>query len=536
MVCVLLVLGIMLFGDAAAADRRASFEQAQQQRTEKYFRAQETKLHAKVKHRLDKISASLRVPRNRSYVKQTNPGDVEALEALYKSTDGDKWSNNTGWMKGDPCTDPAWHGVYCINGRVLQLNLVANQLSGPLPTALAKATAMQVMRFYTNFLNGSIPTEIFTMKALQIFDANYNQLTGGLPDISMGNLTDLVLYNNNLSGNFPDINAPMLQNLQLSSNVIVGKLPEGLARSKNLEQLIVSRNMITGTFPSSYGVFSKLQLLWTFYNNFDHPTFPSSWGGMTAMQQIQVDGLYGPMPDWFSGWTDLEVLVIINGWLTGNFPASLCDSTKIQNLRIFNNSLTGQIPRCICTFRALTDIEISDNQFTGPMPDCIGDVLSLISIFFSRNNISGELPPSIGQLINLETLDVSQNLMYGRIPNTINNLRVEIAEFAVCYNKFSEIEDGLEDFFARIKNYGCAFYDNPWSCPLSAEIPKECGAVCSKCNTGSQHSDCNSCIGSTGCGWCSQGPNCLEGEAKGPDVGYRCVSSQWTYGSSASCP
>ena len=506
--------------------------QQAQQRTEKYFELQEAKLHAELKQNLDKVSASLRYPEKPSY-KLTNPDDVQALEAFYHSTSGDKWLNNTGWLKGDPC-NPFWYGVYCLDGRVLQLNLVANGLSGSIPAAIAKASAMQVMRFYTNFLTGKIPDEIFSMKSLQIFDANNNQLSGGLPDIATDQLTALILYSNNLSGNFPNIKAPMLLDLELASNMFVGELPDSLSLSKNLKQLVVSRNMLTGSFPSSYGVFSSLQLLWTFYNNFDRPTFPDSWKGMTSMQQIQADGMHGTMPAWFGEWRDLQIFVVINGRLTGNFPSSICDSTKMQNFRIFNNSLTGSVDRCICTYRSLTDFEISDNQFTGPIPDCIGDVASLTSMFFSRNNFSGELPASIGQLVNLETLDVSQNMMYGTIPSSINNLRNEIAEFAICYNKFSEIEDGLTDFFNRIKNYGCAFYSNPWSCPLPPEVPKECGAECSKCNTGSQHDGCSSCIMQDGCGWCNDGPNCLEGQAAGPETIYRC--DQWTFGASASCP
>ncbi len=510
-----------------------TIEQAQQ-RTEKYFKLQEAKLHAELKQNLDKVSASLRSSEKPSY-KLTNSDDVQALEAFYKSTGGDKWSNSTGWLKGDPC-NPFWYGVYCLDGRVLQLNLVDNQLSGSIPADIAKASAMQVMRFYSNFLTGKIPSEIFTMKSLQIFDANNNQLSGGLPDITMDNLTDLILYNNMLSGNFPNIKAPMLIHLELSTNMFVGEFPESLSLSKNIQQLVVSRNMLTGSFPSSYGSFSSLQLLWTFYNNFDRPTFPDSWQGMTSMQQIQSDRMHGTMPDWFGGWKDLQIFVVINGALTGNFPSSICDCTKLQNFRIFNNSLTGTVPRCICTFRSLTDIEISDNQFTGPMPDCIGDVTSLASIFFSRNNFSGELPASIGQLVNLETLDVSENMMYGRIPSTINNLRDEIAEFAICYNKFSEIDEGLGDFFNRIKDYGCAFYNNPWSCPLSTEVPKECSAECSKCNTGAQHGDCGSCIQSQGCGWCNDGPNCLEGQDSGPENSYRCEAEKWTFGTSSSCP
>ncbi len=74
--------------------------QQAQQRTENYFELQEAKLHAELKQNLDKVSASLRYPEKPSY-KQTNPDDVQALEAFYNSTSGTTWLNNTGWLKGD---------------------------------------------------------------------------------------------------------------------------------------------------------------------------------------------------------------------------------------------------------------------------------------------------------------------------------------------------------------------------------------------------------------------------------------------------
>ena len=504
-----------------------------QRRREKNLELREAEFHAELKQRHDKVAATLHSHSKPSY-KATNPDDIQALKALYSSTKGDKWNNNTGWLKGDPCGNPFWYGIYCINGRVLQINLVDNQLDGKIPAELAKASALQVVRFYSNFLTGSIPEEIFTMQSLQIFDANNNQLSGELPStISMANLTDLVLYANKIFGELPSFNSPMLQTLELSSNQFTGQLSDGLSQNTGLKELVVSRNMLTGTLPSSYGAFRKMQRLWTFYNNFNRPTIPDSWRSMTAMQEVQADQLYGPMPDWLGDWRDLQLLILVNGGLTGNFPSSICDSTKLQIFRIFNNSLTGQVPRCICTFPALTDIEISDNQFTGPVPDCIGQVTSLVSIFFSRNNFSGEFPSSVGGLVHLETLDVSSNDMCGTIPNSINNLNVEIAEFAISYNKFSTIQDGMEDFFNRIKDYGCEFYGNPWSCPLPSEVPKECGAQCSKCNSGAMHSDCNSCIKQDGCGWCNECPNCLEGQSSGPYQIYHC--QEWTYGSN-NCP
>ena len=47
--------------------------------------------------------------------------ECEALVALYESTDGDNWNDNTGWLATDtPCS---WFGVTCEAGNVSKLNL-----------------------------------------------------------------------------------------------------------------------------------------------------------------------------------------------------------------------------------------------------------------------------------------------------------------------------------------------------------------------------------------------------------------------------
>ena len=481
--------------------------------------------------------AERRKPRVESF--QTDPGDMEALKALYHSTNGSKWNNNTGWLKGDPCKYPYWYGLYCINGRVLQINLVYNGLAGKLPPELAKASALQVFRGYSNLIEGKIPPEIFTMQSLQIFDVNTNILSGNLPSkISMANLTYLSLYSNQFDGEITsEWDTPNLQNVEFSSNMFTGQLPESLGRLTSLVEIVISRNGLSGTLPASYGDLSSLQRLWLFNNNFNSPAIPSSWRGMKSLQEIQADGLTGEFPSWIGqSWPNLRTLVIVQGKLTGQLPESICDCRQLQMLRVFNNSMTGPIPSCICDLRKLTDIELSDNEFTGIIPSCIGDIPGIVNFVISRTNVSGEFPESIGNLRNLSLLDVSSNMMTGVIPNSLNYLQ-EIAGFFVCYNKFSRVESGLSTFFNRIKDYSCAFYSNPWSCPVSSEVPKECQAECSQCNSGNQHETCSSCIQDTDCGWCNEGPNCLEGSQDGPEDVYRCSTGDWSYGggSASSC-
>ena len=61
--------------------------------------------------------------------------ECQALAAIYNSTDGDNWTNNSGWLQTDrPCK---WYGVTCDNsGHVTELNLVDNFLNGNLPSEI----------------------------------------------------------------------------------------------------------------------------------------------------------------------------------------------------------------------------------------------------------------------------------------------------------------------------------------------------------------------------------------------------------------
>ena len=88
-----------------------------------------------------------------------NLKDREAMVALYNATNGQHWINNTRWMKGDPCIDK-WHGLYCIGGRVLQINMTFNNMSGTLPAELAQADMLQVVQLHNNRL-----TELFQQRS-----------------------------------------------------------------------------------------------------------------------------------------------------------------------------------------------------------------------------------------------------------------------------------------------------------------------------------------------------------------------------------
>ena len=128
----------------------------------------------------------------------------EALVALYNSTDGGNWTNNTGWLLSDDhCS---WSGVDCLGGgRVTTVNLDSNNLTGSIPAELGNLTALRQLTLEENNLTGSIPAELGNLTALFNLGLHGNKLTGSIP-AELGNLTalgSLHIQENDLTGSIP---------------------------------------------------------------------------------------------------------------------------------------------------------------------------------------------------------------------------------------------------------------------------------------------------------------------------------------------
>lgn len=129
--------------------------------------------------------------------------ECEALVALYNSTNGAGWVNNTDWLATEtPCS---WYGVECGWGYVTKLRLGANQLSGSIPMELGNLSQLTELGLEFNQLTSSIPTELVNLAQLTWLNLAFNQLTGSLPTEigELTQLTELYLFFNQLSGEFP---------------------------------------------------------------------------------------------------------------------------------------------------------------------------------------------------------------------------------------------------------------------------------------------------------------------------------------------
>lgn len=72
-----------------------------------------------------------------------------ALVDLYDATGGARWKNRQGWEDRQKlsahCCDMAVFGVLCEGGRVFDIELGSNGLSGPIPASIASLSALAIL-------------------------------------------------------------------------------------------------------------------------------------------------------------------------------------------------------------------------------------------------------------------------------------------------------------------------------------------------------------------------------------------------------
>ncbi len=201
-------------------------------------------------------------------INQIPSAECAALVALYNSTNGPDWVDNSGWLvTNTPCS---WTGITCTDDHISHISLSNNQLTGPLPLALGNLSHLRVVELGTNQLRGPIPAELGNLSELVSLYLWGNLLTGPLPAElgNLGNLQSLSLADNQLSGSIPVAlgKVESLESLDLSHNLFSGAIPAELGDLDNLYALYLSHNQLSGVIPVTFGNLSKLDELDLSYN------------------------------------------------------------------------------------------------------------------------------------------------------------------------------------------------------------------------------------------------------------------------------
>ena len=181
-----------------------------------------------------------------------NETDRTALIALFHATGGPDWTNNHKWLSDAPLGE--WHGVTIdAGGRVVDLQLLDNGLTGELPPRLGELESLTRLCLCSNDLTGEIPPELGRLADLTYLDLGGNGLSGEIPS-ELGSLTSLIWLNldsNELSGVIPPELGGLssLVWLDLHSNEISGEIPSELGNLAELTYLELYENNLTGRIP-----------------------------------------------------------------------------------------------------------------------------------------------------------------------------------------------------------------------------------------------------------------------------------------------
>ena len=172
------------------------------------------------------------------------------LAVMFYSINGDGWTNNAHWTSGeDHCN---WYGISCDNfkGVVSKLNLVANNLIGPLPTEISQLTGLEHINLSSNELVGPFPLDIAKLKNLKHLNLSNNKFQGSIhSEIKhLKIMKELILSFNQLTGTIPSeiSNLAEIEVLDLSHNSFSGAAFDALHNLTTLKTVDLKSNLFRG--------------------------------------------------------------------------------------------------------------------------------------------------------------------------------------------------------------------------------------------------------------------------------------------------
>ena len=256
-----------------------------------------------------------------------NQADRDALEDLHESAAGSGWRDANGWLGAQVLEE--WYGVTADSlGRVTELDLADNGLTGELPLSLHDLGEMTVLRIGGNELSGRLPLGIAALPLVEFDyagtllcvpdDDAFLSWLNGIPThegtgAACDSLSDRdileVLYEATGGSNWRNndnwlTDEPLdawygvaadslghVGHLSLEGNGLAGRIPPELGKLQQPFGLNLHQNALTGPIPPELGDLSRLRWLFLSSNDLTGPIPPElgslpSWSGCSSSTTI----------------------------------------------------------------------------------------------------------------------------------------------------------------------------------------------------------------------------------------------------------
>ena len=370
----------------------------------------------------------------------TRDTDRQALTALFRLSDGEKWDITGTWAgHGELGT---WEGVEADdNGRVTRLTInahtpVATELNREAMAHLGDLSELKELSLHGFWLTEGIAPELGHLHQLEKLSVN-GGITGEIPSelATLGNLKVISLtgdgrQGSQMSGPLPPELATLsnLEELVIQAHGLSGPIPAGLFTMESLRRLELRRNQLSGTLPAQVSdtKISRLDLSSNSLTGEIPPEVDDTLAGIyadlrgNAFTGCISDALAERNPDMpvceVADPGDLRTLVAIHrAW---GSPSSLDWGTRAP-MREWAGVTTNRAGRVVKL--DLEDIRTHE-IYGNPLPGEIGNLTELQELNLAANGLQGELPPSFGNLTRLKTMNLRSNSLTGGIPDSFAGL------------------------------------------------------------------------------------------------------------------
>ncbi|KAL5217746.1 hypothetical protein ABZP36_018430 [Zizania latifolia] len=280
------------------------------------------------------------------------------------------------------------------------LNLFRNKLRGDIPDFVGDLPSLEVLQLWENNFTGGMPCRLGRNDRLQLLDLSSNRITGMLPPelCAGGKLHTLIALGNFLFGAIPDSlgECRSLSRIRLGENYLNGSIPKGLFELPKLMQVELQDNLLTGNFPAVASVAARNLGEISLSNNQLTGALPASIGSFSGVQKLLLD----------------------RNSFSGIVPPEIGRLQQLSKADLSSNAFEGGVPLEIGKCRLLTYLDLSRNNLSGKIPPAISGMRILNYLNLSRNHLDGEIPPSIATMQSLTAVDFSYNNLSGLVPGT----------------------------------------------------------------------------------------------------------------------